>query len=250
MTYDRPILVAYETEHSAGSDFDLVPGGPGRDWMAPTQKHPAQHCLPVRIANESGWTLRCPATISVKWDGQPDIRAIQFEHNGPWNPDPNLWPSSQFGKGILTFQPPYLFRTPPGWNLLVRGPANHPKDGIQPLEALVETDWGTAVFTMQWQFTRPHTWITFEKGEPICQIVPQRRGELEEFICERRPLSSEPALHQAHQRWRDDHIAFKRSAPEGDWNQDYLRNISTDGVVGPPDHQTRRNLDIFRKVIS
>lgn len=246
--YDKPILTAYETAHSDGADFDLVPGEPGRNWMmTETKKHPARHCLPMLIANQSGWMIPCPATVSVKWDGGTDIRAIKFDHHGTWSPDPNLWPSSQFGRGLLTFQPPYLFRTPPGWNLLVRGPANCPKDGIQPLEAVVETDWGTATFTMQWQITRPHKWITFEKGFPICMIVPQRRGELEEFITEIRPLASDPALHQQHQRWRDEHITFKRAAAEGDWHKDYLRNRSTDGVVGPPDHQTRRHLSQFRR---
>jgi hypothetical protein len=66
-------------------------------------------------------------------------------------------------------------------------------------------------------------------------IVPQKRGELEEFICERRPLSSDPALQQQHQHWRDARIEFKRSAGEGDWHRDYLRGVSTDGIVAPPD---------------
>ena len=42
--------------------------------------------------------------------------------------------SSHFGYGILTWTLPYLFRTPPDWNLLARGPSNLPKDGIQALE--------------------------------------------------------------------------------------------------------------------
>src|SRR3712207_8402233 len=31
---------------------------------------------------------------------------------------------SHFGSGILTWNLPFLFRTPPGYNLHVRGPAN------------------------------------------------------------------------------------------------------------------------------
>jgi hypothetical protein len=39
-------------------------------------------------------------------------------------------PLSHFGNGILTWNLPLLFRTPPGYNLLVRGPANYPKDAV------------------------------------------------------------------------------------------------------------------------
>ena len=60
---------------------------------------------------------------------------------------------SHFGYGLLTFQLPYLFRTPPGYNLLVRGPANCPKDGAW-LDGLVGTDWSPARFFMTWQITR------------------------------------------------------------------------------------------------
>ena len=52
-----------------------------------------------------------------------------------------LLPASHFGDGILTWHLPILFRTPPGYNLLVRGPANYPKDAVSPLEGIVETDW-------------------------------------------------------------------------------------------------------------
>jgi hypothetical protein len=66
--------------------------------------------------------------------GQDELPLIAYQ----------LEPASQgpamrhFGHGILTLHLPFLFRTPPGWNLLVRGPANRPKDGAAPLEGLVE----------------------------------------------------------------------------------------------------------------
>ena len=46
---------------------------------------------------------------------------------------------SHFGEAVLTFSLPYLFRTPRGVNLWVKGPSNWIKDGIQPLEGIVET---------------------------------------------------------------------------------------------------------------
>ena len=49
------------------------------------------------------------------------------------------------------------------------------------LEGLVETDWAVATFTMNWKLTVPRRLIRFEPDDPICMLVPQRRGELESF---------------------------------------------------------------------
>ena len=79
---------------------------------------------------------------------------------------------STFGSGILTFTIGYLFRTAPGYNLHVRGPANSPKDGIVALEGVVESDWTEAAFTMNWKVTRPNHPVVFEENEPIAMISP------------------------------------------------------------------------------
>ena len=101
---------------------------------------------------------------------------------------------SHFGFGVVTWNIPYVFRTPPGFNLLARGPANWPKDGACALEGLVETDWAFANFTMNWKLTRPDHPVTFEEGEPFCMIVPQRRGELESFDPEVCDMSDDAEL--------------------------------------------------------
>lgn len=90
--------------------------------------------------------------FEAEWAGKNHPDAITFA----WDEDlPNPKPvSSVFGSGIMTWGVPYLFRTPPGWNLLARGPANWPKDAVAPLDGLVETDWAVATFTMNWKFTR------------------------------------------------------------------------------------------------
>ena len=118
----------------------------------------------------------------------------------------------------------------PGFNLLVRGPANSPKDGVQALEGIVETDWADATFTMNWQMTRPHLTVTFEVDEPIALIVPQRCGELESFRPETRPISDDPVLRSAHDRWRTSRIAHNTGLKESNsearhqgWQKHYFR---------------------------
>ena len=76
-------------------------------------------------------------------------------------------------------------------NMWVTGPVNSFKDGIQPMSALLETDWMPYTFTMNWQVTRKRKWIRFEKGEPVAQVFPVPRGVVDD---------AEPELRQAEER--------------------------------------------------
>src|SRR5690606_28445603 len=99
---------------------------------------------------------------------------IECEGDTPWEG----FAQSNFSDGILTFNAGYIFRTDPGWHLMVTGPMNHPKDGIVPLSGVVETDWLPFPFTMNWRFTRPGT-VRFEKDEPFCRVIPVAAQALE-----------------------------------------------------------------------
>lgn len=136
-------------------------------------------CLPMLIANQSGWEVRNRNAFTATWMGGDDRTSLMIAPDT--RESGQFLPSSHFGYGILTWHLPMLFRTPPGYNLLVRGPANHPKDAISALEGVVETDWSSSSFSMNWKFTREFMPVRFEVDEPICMIVPQRRAELEEF---------------------------------------------------------------------
>ncbi|MGO9509083.1 MAG: DUF6065 family protein, partial [Mycobacterium sp.] len=130
----------------------ITPAPVGRKWMSETVAGWPSRCLPMLIANQSGWELRNPSAFTAMWIGQADDVDVKIT---PDRRDPGQYlPLSHFGNGILTWKLPLLFRTPPGYNLLVRGPANYPKDAVCPLEGIVETDWASASFSMSWKLTR------------------------------------------------------------------------------------------------
>ena len=155
--------------------------------MEETNDRFANRCLPLLMANQAGWFLLSAHAVRVTWLGTNELSGVRVELIKGAPPHPVL---SHFGHGIVTWHIPYLFRTPPGYNLLVRGPANWPKDGATPLEGLVESDWSAATFTLNWRLTRPHHPVTFEQGEPIGMLLPQRRSELEAFQPELCTLDS------------------------------------------------------------
>jgi hypothetical protein len=252
---DKPdgnrVLIGYVTRENAPR---ITPASVGRTWMQEmTQANIGwpKRCLPMLIANQSGWELRNPAAFTATWMGPGQGVDVII---APDTRDPGqLLPLSHFGGGILTWNLPLLFRTPPDYNLLVRGPANYPKDGVCPLEGIVETDWASASFSMSWKLTRKHVPVRFEVDEPICMILPQRRAELEEFAPELRPIESDEDLQRKYELFRCSRNAAKQAeqvarvtaGEQVEWQGDYTRGRHTDGDAGTPDHQTRRHLRSF-----
>lgn len=239
-------LIAYRFEGSAG-DEDLWAAPIQRAWMEQTPQRFANRCLPLLIANQSGWLLINTETVRLTWNGGRNLDSVTIEYEGEPQSRPFV---SHFGSGIVTFLVPYLFRTSPGWNLLVRGPSNCPKDGIYPLEGVVETDWTTASFTMNWQLTRPGLTVTFARGEPVAMVVPQRRGDLERVSPRKRLLSSDPELESSYRLWEASRREFladlnNQGLPKGkDWQRHYFRGRTIEGTEFP-DHQTRLRVADF-----
>lgn len=230
------------------SSFAIRPAPRHRTWMDGTRNRFAYRCLPLVLANQAGWILTSGRTVVAEWTGgsEPDDLVIM-------SPDHGAPPaSSQFGYGILSWEIPFLFRTSPGYNLLARGPANWWKDGAVALEGLVETDWAVATFTMNWKITRPMVEIRFEPDDPICMLVPQRRGELESFQPSFAYLHDDSELELQFHTWekaRNQMIMEIEdpARPAGlptEWQLHYLRGTSPGGA-GSREHQTKLQLREF-----
>jgi hypothetical protein len=242
----RSLLVAYRLGPEPAPR--LVSAPISRAWMDHTDQRFAQRCLPLLIANQAGWFILNSHTIVVRWSGGNEPAALQIEYvtGGP----PYL-ASSHFGYGILTWNIPYLFRTAPGYNLLVRGPSNWPKDGVTALEGIVEADWSVATFTMNWKVTTIDHPIVFEVDEPICMVVPQTRGDLETLEPVVRDVADDAELHQAYQSWSESRSQFLADlvvpgseAARQRWQKHYFQGTTPDGSVAPS-HQTRLQLRDF-----
>jgi Family of unknown function (DUF6065) len=212
MTPTIATITAYRTPENSFYP-EIVPASADRHWMDEGTRGWANRCLPLRIANANGWFVLNPAAIEVEWNGQRALDALTIKSNA----GEDSLAQSMFGFGIITFVIPYLFRTPAGVNMLARGPANQPKDGIAPLEGIIETDWLPFAFTMNWQVTRPGVKIRFEQGEPIAMLTPLRRGDTESFMPEIRNLTSEPALQEKFDRWLLDRQEAARLKQESNY---------------------------------
>lgn len=232
-------LVAYPL---SGVMPAIRPARPTRDWIDALPDQYGYRCLPLNMASMHGWEILCPVRVTAVWDGGTGTEAITVTEDAP-HP---LLPASHFGAGILTFHVAVLFRTPPGINLMVTGPVNHPKHGIAGLSGIIETDWSPYPFTMNWKFTAPDTPVTWETGEPFATLMPIQRTLIESLEPEVRDLDSDPELAARYRLWAGSRAQFNEDlqspgseAAQARWQKGYYRGRQPDGGDGPPDHQTK-----------
>ncbi|MCZ2342700.1 MAG: DUF6065 family protein [Bacteroidales bacterium] len=232
-------LTAYQIYDHATIGLQSAPVE--RDWMEAAPQRFPYRCLPLNIANQNGWVLTNPVGFRVYWYGGALTSDLEVRFDGP--SDSAI--TSHFGSGVLTFSLPWVFRTPPGINLWVKGPANHIKDGIQPLEGVVETDWAMSTFTMNWKATRANEWISFAAGEPMCMIVPIPRGLTESLIPRIVPMKADPELHEQYREWERSRSGFlaglkslDQATVERGWQKDYFQGRTAAGDRFAS-HQTR-----------
>lgn len=230
-----------------GTGFDWSWADWRRQWMDATPHRFAYRCLPVTIANQTGWWVTNPVGFTAVWDGQCEPEAIQIRFDA----EPELWSkwiNNQFGEGIITWNTPFLFRTrPQGSRLLVCGPANVFKHGIQALTAIIESDWMTMSFTMNWKFTAANVPIRFNVGEPLFQVIPIGTnvcGDLERASVRYMKLADDPEVAKAFTEWSEGRREFHEQKTRGEtkvdgWQKDYFVGRGASGREAAPAHMTR-----------
>ena len=100
---------------------ELKPSRPDRDWMDATHERYAYRCIPLSIANASGWEIALPFAFEAAWDGGDELASVQFR-----SADLRLtyFVSSHFGHGVITLHTGWMFSTSPGWAMMDAGPPN------------------------------------------------------------------------------------------------------------------------------
>jgi hypothetical protein len=242
-TLNAPELTCFAIE---AEPPQIVPGRSERDWMDQTDKRYAYRCIPLSMANSSGWEILCPAGFAATWFGGDRLTDLVVKPDH----DPakvSRFATSHFGHGVLTFHAGYIFRTTPGWAIWCRGAPNLHKRRIVPLEGVVETEWLPFPFTMNWRFTRPGT-VRFAAGEPFCFITPVAHMALDSVTPRLRKLSDDPQLAADYQAWSDSRTKFNANLAERDpaaiaegWQRHYVRGAGPQGEA-PGFHLSKRKL--------
>ncbi len=234
-------------QRTDGTGWDWGWADRQRDWMDATPSHYAYRCLPLTIVNQTGWWVRNPVGFTAIWRGRTQPGSMDFWFDTAadfWTG----WINSQFGEGIITWNTPFLFRTnPPGSRLLVTGPVNYFKDNLHPLTALIESDWISMSFTMNWKVMRPHEPVRFNLGEPLFQVIPLVSNvcaDLEGAVINYCRLSDDLEVARSYHEWQKSRDQFHRQKAKGEvradgWQKDYFHGRDSAGREVAPDHRTK-----------
>jgi hypothetical protein len=252
MPDDAPrTLTAYTFGHDAG--WAIEPSAPTRGWMDRTPQKFAYRCLPLIIANQAGWVVRLPGGVRATWNGKPEPAGVTLAFSDA--PDHfRAQVGTNFGCGIVSFAFPWVFRTPPGVGLLVRGVPNHDVPNAVPCEGVVETDWATQAFTMNYRISARNRPVYFKPGDPVCALTPIALDLLEDLEPRRVPIAEDPEMvreMEAFQRRKRESAAgfdARKAAGEDykptDWKLDYMRGRTSTGAEADR-HRTNLKLRPF-----
>jgi hypothetical protein len=233
---------------------EIRPGQVQRTWMDNFPERHAYRCLPLTMANCTGWEILCPMDFTAEWNGGMAQKDIKLTPNRP-HPDFHDFVESHFSGGVITMHTGYMFRTPPGWAVWACGAPNHFKDGIQALTGLVETDWLPFPFTMNWMFTRPGE-VQFKKGEPFCFITLMEHRKLDAFEPVLKHLESDPVLNGQFESWTKERDTFNKKLARQDpetvkaaWQRYYFKGEFPDETgEAPKEHANKRRLKPMRLI--
>lgn len=147
-----------------------------RDWFTPH----FYRCLPLAIGNQYGFVITSEYDIEFVWNGGEDPSSIEFFFNEDTS---KLTPriETHFGSGIITINPPFTLRTPPGVNLMTINPPNFIIPNVTVMTGVVETDNIRRNFTFNLKVQIPDIRVKIPKGVPLAAFIPIPRYFADEF---------------------------------------------------------------------
>lgn len=184
--------------------FKILPLKLNRSWMDNSRQKFAYKCLPLNIANQYGWSVVSPCNFTASWNGESGLDSIYIESD---NKDLLSWAIySHFGEAVLTIQVDFIIQTPENYSTYIRGIPNKDYGVLQPLDAIVETDWLPFTFTYNFKFISPGS-ISFKKDEPIFCFFPIERNTVENFNIVSGDIKENENLYQ-------DYLEYSNSRKE------------------------------------
>lgn len=153
--------------------------GKKRDWFTPH----FYRCLPLSIGNQYGFVVKSEFDISFIWNGGEGHESVSFSFYEEEEIVNTKYPriDTHFGSGIITINPPFTLRTPPGINLMTINPPNYIIPNITVMTGVIETDNIRRNFTFNLKVQIPNIEVFIPKGTPLAAFIPIPRYYADSF---------------------------------------------------------------------
>ena len=150
-----------------------------RNWFTPH----FYRCLPLTIGNRYGFIIKSEFDIGFIWDGGDSPESVKLffteELEALDKKGPRI--ESHFGHGIITINPPFWLKTPPGVNLMTMNPPNYIIPNITVMTGVVETDNINRNFTFNLKIQIPGIMVNIPAGTPLAAFIPIPRYYSDSF---------------------------------------------------------------------
>jgi hypothetical protein len=150
-----------------------------RSWFTPH----FYKCLPLVIGNQYGFIVKSEFDIGFIWNGGDSPNSIKIYYNKTNQVLDTKYPriETHFGNGIITINPPFALRTPPGVNLMTINPPNYIVPNITVMTGVVETDNIRKNFTFNLKIQIPNIRVDIPAGYPLAAFIPIPRYYADSF---------------------------------------------------------------------
>jgi hypothetical protein len=199
-----------------------------RDWMDATYNKHAYRCLPVSMANVSGWEILLPCDVVVKWDGGNSVPTLISgeEHD-------NRMVANCNKIGMVDFQLGWAFNTEEGHHTWITGPPNYFVDGAVPLSAVIPSDWWPDEVQMAWKITEVGKEVVFPKGMPFAFFFVFDSNLMPDLECTVENLWDKPDLIESRVKYNEAKMKKMQDEPWS-WMNGIRTGLDADGNrIGP-----------------
>lgn len=135
-------------------------------------------CLPLTIGNQYGFVVKAMYDAEIFWDGKTyniDVKSENFNNSSYPQVYVNDFP------GALTIENKFIYRTPPGVNLMTIQPPNYFIRGLHTMTGVVEADNLRRSFTFNLRVTNLNEVIKIKKGDWLAAFIPVPRFYVDSF---------------------------------------------------------------------
>jgi hypothetical protein len=199
-----------------------------RDWMDATYNKHAYQCLPMTVANVSGWELVLDEDLVVLWEGGNTIVKVL---SGGTQKDRQVAHPSMIG--IISLSTGWAINTEEGYATWITGSPNYFLDGAVPLSATIPSSWWPDEVQMNWKITKVNEPVTFPAGMPYCFFTIYQEGLLESVEFEVENIWDKPELIESRVKYSDMKMKNNTENP-WTWTKGIKTGVDADGIkIGP-----------------
>jgi hypothetical protein len=199
-----------------------------RDWMDDTYNKHAYQCLPMTVANVSGWELVLDEDLVVIWEGGNTVVKVL---SGGTQKDRQVAHPSMIG--IISLSTGWAINTEEGYATWVTGSPNYFIDGAVPLAATIPSSWWPDEVQMNWKITKVNEPVTFPAGTPYCFFTIYPEGLLESVEFEVSNIWDKPDLIESRVKYSDMKMKNQEENP-WTWTKGIKTGLDADGnKIGP-----------------